>query len=145
MKKIIFKFWISNVIVSILLFIAYRILIAKTESSDAGFLETILHILDILLNLALSTVYLAGMILCSLPLLLNLIKSIRSKYLFSLLSFLGLPLLCVVFITIIFITDFQPYKESGLANIVIFPITYLFLTIIQFLLFRKRIENLQTE
>ena len=95
MKKLIFKFWIVNFIMSIILFIIYRIVIIESKATDGNWFENFIAILDILLNIILSTVYLIGILICSLPLFLNLKKNIRNNYYLSLLTFLGLPFIFI--------------------------------------------------
>ncbi|PDS22366.1 hypothetical protein B0A77_13620 [Flavobacterium branchiophilum] len=133
MKRIIFRFWLINIFISIALFVTYRIVIAETNHVDGNFLEWVLQILDIILNLAYSFIYLIAMAFCSFALFLNLIEKIRSNFYLSLLTFLGIPSFCVIVILI----DIQ------LKNLILFSIIYLFLMTIEFILFRKRINKLR--
>ncbi|MFW0715127.1 hypothetical protein [Pedobacter sp. N23S346] len=145
MKKIIFKFWLINILISIALFVTYRIVIAETNHADGNFLEWVLQILDIILNLAYSFVYLIAMAFCSFALFLNLIDKIRNNLYLSLLTFLGIPLFCVIFIIITILTDRLLYNSTVTVfrNILIFSIIYLFFTTLEFLIFRKRINKLR--
>lgn len=78
MGKIIVKFWLVNVLISILLFILYRLVIEEKNTVDTGFLNTIIVIMDIIVNLVFSVVYLFAIVLCSLLFFLNRIeKGIR--------------------------------------------------------------------
>ena len=141
-KKLIFKFWIINFLVSIALFIAYRVVIAETNYADRNLIETILQILDILLNLVYSFVYLIVIVFCSFLLFLNLIEKIRNNIYLSLLTFVGIPLVVILFIITNLLIDKQPHTDTFSKNLVLFSISYLFLTAIQFLLFRKRIKKM---
>ncbi|MDF2476347.1 MAG: hypothetical protein K0S24_1830 [Sphingobacterium sp.] len=147
MKRIIFKFWLTNILISIALFVIYRIVIAETNHNDGNFFEMVLQILDISLNLVYSFVYLIGMVICSCALFLNLIDKIRNNIYLSLLTFVGIPLFCAIFITINMLSDSILYNETVtlFRNLVIFSIIYLFFSTFEFLLFRKRIKNLRSE
>ena len=85
MKKIIFKFWIINLLISILLFVGYRIAISQTKIIDGNSFEKWMQILEILLNLGFSLIYFAAMVLSSFAVLLNLIEKIRSNFYWSLI------------------------------------------------------------
>lgn len=141
MKKIIFKFWLINFLISIALFVIYRVVIAQTESVDKNMFETFLSILDILLNLGFSVIYFIGMVICSLTFFLNLIGNIRNNYLLSFLSFLGFPSVCVIYLMINLLTDIYSYKESLLTTLVVFSVISLFFTAIEFLIFRRKIKT----
>lgn len=141
MKRIIFKFWIVNFLISIVLFVIYRFVIAETKSTDENLFETLLNILDILLNLGFSILYLLVMVICSLTFFLNLIAYIRNSYFLSFLSFLGPPLICVIYLMVNVLADIHFYNESVLTTLVIFSITYLFFIATEFLIFRKKVRN----
>ncbi|TCO22602.1 hypothetical protein EV200_106245 [Pedobacter psychrotolerans] len=132
---------------SIALFVTFRIVIAETNHADGNFLESVLQILDILLNLAYSFIYLIAMAFCSFALFLNLINKIRNNLYLSLLTFLGIPLFCVIFIIITILTDSLLYNNTVtiFRNILIFSIIYLFFTTLEFLIFRRRINKFRTE
>ncbi len=140
MKKIIFKFWIINFLISIALFFIYRVVIAETKPIDEGFFETVLYILDILLNLGLSFVYFVVMVICSLAFFLNLIAKIRNNRLLSFLTFLGFPLSCVIYLVINVLIDVFSHNESVLTTVMIFSLVYLFFTTIEFLMFKRRLK-----
>jgi len=140
MKKIIFRFWIINFLISIALFFIYRVVIAETKPTDGGFFESVLYILDILLNLGFSFIYLIAMVICSLAFFLNLIGNIRNNRLLSFLTFLGFPLICVVYLVINVSIDVFLYDVSVLTTLMIFSLIYLFLTTIEFLMLKKRLK-----
>ncbi|NHQ79882.1 hypothetical protein, partial [Elizabethkingia miricola] len=98
MKKIIFRFWLVNLLISILLFFLYKIVMMETKQTDATFLGNILYIIDILLNLGFSLIYLAVMVLGSLSFFLNLIEKIRNNSFLSFLAFSVIPLICVIYL-----------------------------------------------
>ncbi|MFD1605825.1 hypothetical protein ACFSJW_04415 [Flavobacterium artemisiae] len=141
MKKLIFKFWIINFLISIVLFIIYRIVIIETKATDGDWFENFIAILDILLNIILSTVYLIGILICSLPLFLNLKKNIRNNYYMSLLTFLGLPFIFIITVIIILATDNQSFKIRPMQIFGAFSLIYIFLSSIQFLLFRRKTKK----
>jgi hypothetical protein len=140
MKKIIFRFWIINFLISIALFFIYRVVIAETKTTDGGFFETVLDILDILLNLGLSFGYLIVMVICSLAFFLNLIGNIRNNRLLSFLTFLGFPLICVIYLVINVSIDFFVYNVSLLTTLMIFSLIYLCITAMAFLMFKRRLK-----
>ncbi|MDQ8141857.1 hypothetical protein [Chryseobacterium sp. CFS15] len=141
MKKIVFRFWGINLLISILLFFVYRISISQTATSDGNSFEQWMQIVEILLNLGFSLIYLIGMTISSLAVLLNLVEKIRNNIYLSLLTFLGLPSICVVIIIIKLVIDMSFNDFALLRTFTIFSILYLFLTTIEFLLFRKRINK----
>ena len=141
MTKTIFKFWITNILVSIALFIIYRVVISETTQNEKGFFETILFILRIFLNLGFSIVYLIVMIICSFAIYLNLVKTIRQRLYASLLTFIGLPFAGLIYLIISSLIDFNSIEESLLENFIIFTAIYLVFTAIQFFFFRKTVQG----
>lgn len=144
MKRIIFKFWLINILISIALFVTYRIVIAETDHADENFLKWFLQILDILLNLAYSVVYLIAMAFCSFAIFLNLIDKIRNNLYLSILTFLGIPIFCVAFIIIAILVDSLLYQVTAFRNLLIFSTIYFFFATFEFLRFRKRMRKFQT-
>ena len=144
MKRIIFKFWLINILISIALFVTYRIVIAETDHADENFLKWVLQILDILLNLAYSVLYLIAMAFCSFAIFLNLIDKIRNNLYLSFLTFLGIPLFCVAFIIIAILVDSLLYQITAFRNLLIFSTIYLFFATFEFLVFRKRMRKFRT-
>lgn len=144
MKKIIFRYWSLNIAVTILLYFAYRITISETDYADGDFLDWILHILDIVVNLLYSLAYLVGMALCSFAIFLNLIDKVRNNFYLSLSSFIGIPLIYVVIITLNILRDelLQDNYVTIFRNLLIFSIIYLHFTGLQFSLFRKKVNKL---
>ena len=138
MKKIILKFWIINLLISIILYFIYRIvIIEKNTLNDTSFFEKITILLDILLNLYFAIVFLVAMIICSLTFFLNLIEKIRNNYFLSFLTFLGLPIVFVMYLVVIVAIDICTNKVNILGTFLLFSIFYLFIATIEFLLFRK--------
>ncbi|RXM45123.1 hypothetical protein BOW55_16585 [Flavobacterium sp. YO12] len=107
--------------------------------------EKFLQILDLIINLGFSAVYFIAMIISSFAILLNLKEKIRNNFYWSLLAFLGIPLFCVIFILINLLIDISVHNVTILKRPAFFSIIYLFLTTIEFLLFRKRINKFKTE
>lgn len=145
MKKIIFRFWIINFLISISLFFIYRIVISETNVIAGNSFEKLLQILDLIINLGFSAVYFIAMIISSFAILLNLKEKIRNNFYWSLLAFLGIPTFCVLFILINLLTDIYLNNLTVLTKLAIFSIIYLFLTAIEFLFFRKRINKFKIE
>nr|WP_199161697.1 hypothetical protein [Elizabethkingia sp. ASV34] len=144
MKKIIFRFWLLNLLISILLFFLYKIVMMETKQTDATFLGNILYIIDILLNLGFSLIYLAVMVLGSLSFFLNLIEKIRNNSFLSFLAFSGIPLICVIYLGTNVLIEIYQYNYSFIIRPLVFLIVYLLCTGIEFLIFRKKIKNLES-
>ncbi|KKO88979.1 MULTISPECIES: hypothetical protein [Sphingobacterium] len=145
MGKIIFRFWLVNVLISFALFILYRLVIAETDTAATGFLETIIVILDIIVNLGFSTIYLFAVTLCSLLFFLNHIEKIRRNKALSFLTFSGIPAVCLVLLIIYILVGFYKYHMvlDPLKMLLLFSIIYLASTILEFILFRKIIKKQQ--
>lgn len=138
MKKLISRLWIANLLVSITLFVIYRLAIAETKTIDSNWLDNILEILDIWLNLQYVMIFLIISVCCSLMFFLNSFKVIRENFFLSLLTFLGIP---IVFVTGLIIGTFS--QETGVLNtLTLVSIVYLVITSIQFLIFRKKVKTM---
>ena len=111
------------------------------KSNYGNFLENVLDIIEVVLNLAYSAVYLIGMILFSLPIFLNLIDSIRNNYFYSLLAFLGAPLVVVIYFLIIILIDNLYENVDPMTTFVSFSIIYLLFSTVSFLYFRKTLTK----
>jgi len=133
--KNVFAFWGISLLISILLFVAYRIVISQTKTVDGNSFEKWMQIFEIILNLGFSLVYLIIMIISSFAVLLNFNRKIRNNFYFSLLTFLGIPSFCAI---IVFI-DIQ------LKTVILFSIIYLVITLLEFLVFRKIINKSKPE
>lgn len=142
MKKIIFKFWIANILVGIVLFFSYRIYINETTSDGPNLFEKFVAILEILLNVWFSIAYILLMFVCSLPFFLNLIDGIRNNFYLSLLTFIGIPFIFVSCLMVRVMLDYYAYDDSVLTAFSLFSVAYLFFTTVQFLIFRKKIQNM---
>ncbi|WP_367330605.1 hypothetical protein [Sphingobacterium multivorum] len=147
MGKIIFRFWLVNVLISVALFVLYRLVIAETDTAATGFLETIIVILDIIVNLVFSTIYLFAVILCSLLFFLNHIEKIRRNKGLSFLTFSGIPAVCLILLIIYILVGFYRYHMvlDPLKMLLLFSVIYLASTILEFILFRKIIEKQQAD
>lgn len=137
MKKIVFIFWIINLIVSIVLFVTYRIAISQMQTINGNSFEKWMQIFELLLNFGFSFFYFIAMFISSFAILLNFIKQVRNKLYLSFLSFLGLPSICIIFMIITELINLQMLN--------FFSVIYIFIMMIQFLIFRKIIEKSQTE
>lgn len=144
MKKNILNFWLINLLISILLFILYRIIAMETKQAGETWLDTILYMMDILLNLGFSMIYLVAMVFSSLTFFLNLVEKIRNNYFLSFLTFSGIPIFCVIYLMASIPIDLYQYKESFLIRLLVFSIIYLLCTGLEFLIFRKKIKNLES-
>lgn len=132
-----------NVLMSIALFIIYRMVIAELKPVDESWIEKLLYMLDILLNLGFSTMFLLVMLVGSLAIFLNQIKKIRNNYYLSLLTFLAIPLVSTVGLLIKLWIDFHTYDRSIIRTVAIFSTFYLLLNTATFLMFRKRMEKVR--
>ena len=143
MKKLIFKFWLANAGISILLFIIYRFVISETETKEGTFFEELMFFLDLLLSLGYSLIYFIGMLIFSLILFLNLFEKVRNHFYLSMLTFLGMPIVAVVYvicITIMINDETGNYSPNFATTFLIFLVIYLISNLIQLLIFRKNIS-----
>lgn len=145
MKKITLRFWLVNLLISILLYFAYRIAISETKETGTTLLEKIFHILDILLNLGLSIIYLIVMTFSALTFFLNLIEKIRNNYFLSFLTFSGIPFICIVFLAVNVAVDIYRYNQSVLTKLLFFSVIYLSCTMIEFLIFRRKVKSIHPD
>lgn len=142
MKKIICKYWLTNISFGILLYIIYRLIISKSEPVDESEFEKIMVILEILLNLGYSLFYLAGVLLSSLTLFLNLFKKIRNNFYGSLLAFLGIPSICIIYLLFIYL-KLNHDSENILSTLIIVSGMYFMFTAAQFWMFRRKVSMIQ--
>lgn len=144
MKKLTFKFWLVNIAVSIVLFIIYRLVISETETKAETFFEKLMYFLDLLLGLGYSLIYFVGMLIFSLILFLNLFEKVRNHFYLSMLTFLGMPIVAVVYvfcITIMINDKTGNYSPNFATTFLIFLVIYLISNLIQFLIFIKKIST----
>ncbi len=130
---------------SIVLFYSYAFIIKETESKDGNWFENIFTILLILLEFYFTVVFLSAMVIGSLTYFLNLIEKIRNSNFYSFLTFLGLPIICTIFLIVNVLFDTYSNNKSVLKPILILSIVYLIIATIEFLLFRKNITKLQIQ
>lgn len=142
MRKLVFRFWLVNLLLSIVLFMLYRIFIGGLQPAGTSFLEKFLNILDILLNLGFSMIYLVVMVSCSFFVFLNQIERIKKSSFLSFLTFSGIPLLCAVFLAVNVSMDIYQYNvtPAPLKTLLCFSIIYLICSAIEFLMFRKKVK-----
>lgn len=143
MRKIVFRFWVVNLLLSIVLFILYRIVIAELQPADSTFLERFFNMMDILLNLGFSMIYLVVMVIGSFSVFLNQIEKVKNSYFLSSLTFSGIPFFCVVFLAVNILMDIYHYNvtTAPLITPLCFSIIYLVCSILAFLMFRKIVKN----
>jgi len=122
----------------------YRIFIAGLQPAGTTFLERFFNFLDILLNLGFSLIYLAVMVASSFSVFLNQIEKIKHSYFLSFLTFSGISLVCVVFLVVNVSMDIYQYNftPGALKTLLYFSIIYLVCSVIEFLMFRKKIKSI---
>ncbi|KFC19457.1 hypothetical protein [Chryseobacterium sp. FH1] len=138
MAKLIFKYWLINALFCIALFIFHRVLISEKAYADDDWIEFIINILDILMNLGFSLIFLVVFPLGALTFFLNLIKQIKSRYYLSLLTFVAVPVGVSIYV-LIAVIDFASSGRSLLTTVLILSIIYLIFNYFQFRLFRQRV------
>lgn len=143
MGKIVFRFWLVNLLLGMVLFMLYRIVIAGLQPADTTLLERFFNIMEILLNLGFSMIYLAVMISGSFSVFLNQIEKVRRNYFLSFFTFSGIPLFCVVFLVVSVSMDIYQYDltPTPLKTLLCFSIIYLVYSVIAFLMFRKNAKK----
>lgn len=138
MRKYIFKFWLLNFVSTAILFLVYYIVaFTQLKSNDGNLFEIILEFLFTLFNLYYTLVYSIVMIVCSIAFFLNLKEIIRTNFFVSLLTFIGAPLVAMIYILI----DLYPYDSFTVVWWIGFPLVYLLFIIVQFYIFRKSISK----
>ena len=141
MIKIIFKYWAINLLISLVLFVLYRIVMAQAYYSDKmGFYEKFIFFVEAITGLFYSALYLNVMLCSSLLFYLNLIKKIRENYLVSFITFAGTPVAAVVYLIIAIIIS--KITISSFITLLVFSILYQIITTIEFINFRKRISSI---
>ena len=141
MNRLIVKFWAINFLISIALFVVYRIAIAETKPIDGSWYGKFLFIVDVALGVYSSFIYLVVILLSSLAFFLNLIKGVRENNFLSFLTFSGIPLAGVVYLIPSVSIDFYS-RESFMRTLVLFSVAYLLITSIEFFFFQRRVKNL---
>ena len=143
MGKKLFKYWLVNFLMSLVLFLAYRIVISQTETTDDNWFDSFLQFLDIFINLGFSLIYLGAMIICSFFIFLNLYQNIRNNFYYSLFSFVGLASVFTGYWLFIIMTDDLRFDENPLHTFIVFCLIYLGFCCIQFLIFRKQSQSIR--
>ncbi len=143
MKKIIFRLWLINILLGIGLFFLYRGVINELNYSDVTILGKFYSIIDVFLQVLLSTYYLVAIVFTSLSFFLNQIERVRNSCFLSLSTFAGIPFLFVIFLFGNLLLDIYQYNLTPAAfkTLLGFSIIYLLCTIIEFLIFRKKIKD----
>jgi hypothetical protein len=143
MKKIIFRLWLINILLGIGLFFLYRGVINELNYSDVTILGKFYSIIDVFLQVLLSTYYLVAIVFTSLSFFLNQIERVRNSCFLSLSTFAGIPFLFVIFLFGNLLLDIYQYNLTPAAfkTLLGFSIIYLLCTIIEFLMFRKKIKD----
>ena len=141
MQKVIVKFWVINFLISIALFVVYRIAIAETKPIDGSWYGKVLFIVDVALGVYSSFIYSVVILVSSLAFFLNLIKGVRQNYFLSFLTFSGIPLVGVVYLIPSVSIDFYS-RESFMRTLMLFSIAYFLITSVEFFIFQKRVKNL---
>jgi hypothetical protein len=120
------------------LFSIYYILALKLANPNKeNLLISIFNFFCTVFNLFFTLVYSITMIVFSFAFFLNLNKTIRTNYLFSLLTFIGIPFLALTYMLI----DLYPYTSFIIVWWIGFPLTYLVFISLQFFIFNKRINK----
>lgn len=141
-KKTVFKFWLLNILTIIILFVTYRIVISETETASENNWESFLSIIEILINLGLSFIFVVGSLVFSLANLLNLWDVVRRKKYLSLMSFFFLPFLAFVGYHYIFYVGEADIFNSIFGPFTLFSISYLIMLGLQYIFFRRKLKKI---
>jgi len=89
-------------------------------------------------------IYLVIMVIGSFSVFLNQIEKVKNRYFLSFLTFSGIPLVCVVFLAVNILIDIYQYNVTiaPLKTPLCFSIIYLICSILEFLIFRKKVKNI---
>jgi len=138
MNKLIIRYWIIDLLLGFVLYVAYIMTIMNSSAKGNGLETTILYFADLVLNIGFSLLYLAAAIICSFTVLLNFIREIRNSAFFSWLSFSGAPILLIgMFVTSLSLDGYH-YSGNVMTKLWIFAILYPCITTILYLQFRKK-------
>lgn len=138
LKKILFNSWLINVIGGACLFLVYRIVISETKYERGNLIDSLLEIVDIVLNLAYSFAYLVAIVFSSCAIFLNLIRRVRGNIYLSFLTFSGIPLIGVMVIAFIVVSESLLHHNTAFRNLLVFSFGYLMFTTFQFLHYRRK-------
>ncbi|WP_333854356.1 hypothetical protein [Epilithonimonas sp.] len=127
---------------SLIFFVAYRIIISETATEDKTWLGWLLEFLKIMTSLGFSLIFLGAMAICSLSIFLNLNQNIRNNFYYSLLTFVGLSSVFTLYWLIIIIAKNFIHKENPLIIFLIFCVIYVIFSAIEFKIFRKKIRSI---
>lgn len=143
MKKIVFRFSLINIGLGIVLFLLYRVIIDRLNPPDTTTLEKFYTVMDIFMQVVLSSLYLVAIAVSSLLFFLNQIDRIRNNYYLSFLTFSGIPLFFVLFVGVNIALDLHQYDiiPSSIKMLLGFSILYLLCTVVEFLIFRSKIKK----
>jgi hypothetical protein len=144
MNKIILKYWLMDLLLGFVLYVAYRITIMNITAAGEGLQANILYILDIILNLGLSLLYLAAVVICSFTVFFNFISKIRDSLILSWLSFSGLPILLLAALTISLWVDTYDFSGNVMTKILTFSIIYPCIATVLYRQFRKKYTALNS-
>ncbi|WP_412469271.1 hypothetical protein [Pedobacter sp. KLB.chiD] len=142
MRKIILKYWMIDLLLGLVLYVAYVMTIMNSSANGNGFEVTIRYIADLVLNIGFSLLYLMAAVICSFTIFLNFIREIRSSSFFSWLSFSGAPILLILMFIVSLWVDGYHYSGNVMAKLWIFVILYPCITTILYLKFRKGYRKL---
>ena len=140
MMNMLFRFWIFNVFLLILLFFGYRMAISETDPHGPTAFDKVMDIFELLLNIGFSLVYVIGLLLSSLTIFLNLIVAVRNSPFYSFLSFLAIPIISLIYTMVVLQFSFS--SNRILMTFVIFSVAYILITGLQFLRFRTAVRKL---
>lgn len=139
MMNMLFRFWIFNVFLLILLFFGYRMIIAGSDPHGPTAFDKVMDIFELLLNIGFSLVYVIGLLLSSLTIFLNLIAAVRNSPFYSFLSFLAIPIISLIYTMVVLQFSFS--SNRILMTFVIFSVVYILITGLQFLRFRTAVRK----
>lgn len=142
MHKIILKYWIIDLLAGLVLYAAYTITVMNRTATDTGFFADVLYLLNIVLNLGYSLLYLAAVVICSFTIFFNFINRVRHNAVLSWLSFSGAPILGVAIPVISLWVSTYEVSKNVLTELLIFSILYPCITAILYLQFRRKYKKL---
>lgn len=149
-KKLIWKFWIINFLLIIGTFFISRLFLTESSTISKYWLIEIFNLMGDFMYMIFTLIYAALMSICSLTIFLNLNRKIRKTYFFSLLTFLAIPSICVLYFVLDSFIDTYDYKtfseyitflKTSILNFLAFPIIYLIGVSLVFILFRIALKK----
>jgi len=141
--KQLFKIWIVNAVLCVAGMLIYRYFIVKAVPNEQNFFFALLTVGVAMLKVFWSQLFFLLMVFCGLTIFLNVNQRIVNNLFLSLLTFLLIPFLLTLYLTIdTFASSNWTIDLPLFIDWIMPPIIYMAFTSVQFLVFRSRYRKL---